>query len=380
MRHLYADVAGIDIKEYFYLSNIGYANFVIILSWRIIVGRASNAIAEQRAREAELRKIQRQERLKAEKKEREGRKYRAQNNSQLAIDFDNTVKDYIKQRRGKETVSHAIGWIGGKQKIAKKLISMFPAHSAYAEVFFGGGGVFFNKPKVEYNVINDINSNLTNMYIIMRDKADQFWNYAHYFLYSKDLFKLCYEKYKSVEWKDMSDVQRAVIFYFLIRTSYNKNVNAGHMSKDQSYSIWDEYHRVIGIGERLQNVFIDNRSYREFIENVLKLTTTSRRKTLFYLDPPYVIAEKTDYYEYLFSTSEHSDLAYRCDDINKQGHYFMLSYEDTQIVRDLYRNYEISSIEFSYSMATGSGKAVKKGKEIIVTNYKVPSEQLSLIE
>ena len=46
-------------------------------------------------------------------------------------------------RLTKQTVSNYIGWVGGKARIAKALISMMPAHHEYCEVFFGGGSVFF---------------------------------------------------------------------------------------------------------------------------------------------------------------------------------------------------------------------------------------------
>ena len=330
-------------------------------------GRQKDASLKKTKKELEVR-------FKHEKKEKE----RRVNPNQMAIDFDKTVTDYIKQRQGKNTVTNAIGWIGGKHKIAKQLISMFPPHERYCEVFFGGGAIFFTKPKSPYNFINDLNSNLTNMYIVMRDKKEEFWKYAHYFLYARDIFELAHRKYGTKEWNELSDVQKAVIYYYMVRTSYNNNVNAGYFTKDQQYSIWDEYYKVIKIGERLQNVCVENMDYRKFIKSRLSESVGREKKTLFYMDPPYVVAEKSDYYEYLFSNTEHSELARLCDAIDKNGDYFMLSYEDIQLLRDIYRRYEITSIEFQYSSATGSAKESKLGKEIIVTNFKIANEQLNM--
>ena len=50
--------------------------------------------------------------------------------------------------------------IGHKQKLAKKIISHFPEHNVYLEPFFGAGGIFFNKPKVKFNFLNDLNKNV----------------------------------------------------------------------------------------------------------------------------------------------------------------------------------------------------------------------------
>ena len=325
-----------------------------------------------RTRDASLRKTKRELEASVEKRERERR------TDQMSIDFDKTVVDYIKQRQGKNTVDNTIGWVGGKHKVAKQLISMMPPHEVYCEVFFGGGAIFFKKPKSEANYINDLNSNLTNMYTVMRDEGNEFWKYAHYFLYARDIFELAHQKYGTDEWKHLKPVQRAVIFFYMIRVAFNNNVNAGYFSKDQKYSIWDEYHKVIKIGEKLQNVCIENVDYRKFVKGRLSENANKNKKIFFYMDPPYVVAEKADYYEYLFSNSEHSDLARLCDDINKGGNYFMLSYEDIPLLRDIYRNYEINEIEFKYSMATGSSKEAKLGKEIIVTNFKIANEQLDI--
>ena len=48
-----------------------------------------------------------------------------------------------------------ITYYGGKQRIAPEIISMLPAHKVYVEPFFGGGAVFFRKPKAGIEVIND---------------------------------------------------------------------------------------------------------------------------------------------------------------------------------------------------------------------------------
>ena len=57
-----------------------------------------------------------------------------------------------------------ITYYGGKQQLAAKIISMMPAHKIYCEPFFGGGAVFFQKPKSYLEVINDKNDKLITFY------------------------------------------------------------------------------------------------------------------------------------------------------------------------------------------------------------------------
>ena len=327
----------------------------------------SDEIREQRFRESRNKK--------AKRLPKEKRKARPTSNiKQVSIDFVNEVKDYIEKREVKQTVSNYIGWVGGKARISKQLISMMPAHTEYCEVFFGGGSVFFTKPKVEYNFVNDLNSNLVNMYEVMRDEPDEFWKFAPTILYSKEMFDKAVIKYGSNEWDKLDKVRKAVLYYFIIRTSFNNQLQA--FTRDQQFSIYDEFPKTIKIGEKLQGVCVDNLNFEKFVQK--RIDTNPGRKKFFYLDPPYVIAEGKGYYEFLFSDYQHSTLAHLCDNINKQGHYFMLSYENTQIIRDLYRRYEQKHMQWAYSMQTGANKSGKSGEEILITNFKTPSEQLGL--
>ena len=327
-------------------------------------------------KDAELKKIQRQAEAERKKREKEKKKTESGtnfNSGQVALDFDNTEKEYIKRTRINLKVSNVIGWVGGKAKVAKELTTMMPTHNHYVEVFFGGGGVFFGKPKSNRNSINDYNGNLINMYLQIRDNHEKFLTYLNHFIYSRDLFNISLEKYKDDDWKNLPDFQRAVIFYFILRTSFNSQMN--HFTAEQDYSIYDEFYKIISIKEKLQGVLIENLDFRVFIEKRLK---SGGKDVLFYLDPPYVVAEGKGYYEYLFSNNEHSDLARLCDQIDKSGHKFMLSYENTSIIRDLYRNYELNVLEWAYSMGAGTDGKQKKGEELIVTNFKPNQQQLDV--
>ena len=50
-----------------------------------------------------------------------------------------------------------ITYYGWKQRLAERILQMMPGHRIYCEPFFGGGAVFFAKPKSYLEVINDKN-------------------------------------------------------------------------------------------------------------------------------------------------------------------------------------------------------------------------------
>lgn len=57
-----------------------------------------------------------------------------------------------------------ITYYGGKQRLAKIIISMMPQHQLYCEPFFGGGAVFFAKGPSRVEVINDHDNKLMTFY------------------------------------------------------------------------------------------------------------------------------------------------------------------------------------------------------------------------
>jgi DNA adenine methylase len=58
-------------------------------------------------------------------------------------------------------------YIGGKSKLADTIISLFPEHKAYCEVFTGGGWVFFKKPRSRYETLNDLDGDLVRFYRVL---------------------------------------------------------------------------------------------------------------------------------------------------------------------------------------------------------------------
>lgn len=57
-----------------------------------------------------------------------------------------------------------IRWPGGKTRMAKRLVKMFPPHDTYVEPFVGGASVFFHKPLAKKNVIADADPWVIDLY------------------------------------------------------------------------------------------------------------------------------------------------------------------------------------------------------------------------
>ena len=59
--------------------------------------------------------------------------------------------------------------LGNKSKIVNttSILNYFPPHDIFIDMFFGAGGVFFNKPLANYNICNDLDSDVFNLFTVV---------------------------------------------------------------------------------------------------------------------------------------------------------------------------------------------------------------------
>jgi len=67
-----------------------------------------------------------------------------------------------------------IPWIGGKRRLAKRIIPLFSAHSCYVEPFCGAAAIYFLKEQTKVEVLNDINGELVNLYRVVKHHLEEF--------------------------------------------------------------------------------------------------------------------------------------------------------------------------------------------------------------
>ena len=64
--------------------------------------------------------------------------------------------------------------LGNKKKLAEHIQTYFPPHKIYIEPFFGAGGMFFYKPKAKYNIVNDLDSDVFNLFQVVINQKEEF--------------------------------------------------------------------------------------------------------------------------------------------------------------------------------------------------------------
>ena len=225
--------------------------------------------------------------------------------------------------RGGERINSFMSWVGGKKALRDEIISRFPVdYKRYIEVFGGGGWVLFHKnPGRDFEVYNDFNGNLVNLYRCVREHPTELQEELRYFINARLDFE--YMKYMIHSKAVLPDVRRAAYYYALIRYSYASSVDS---FGSQPHAMWKNFPLITAAAKRLQSVVIENKDCVKLVKQY------DRKESFFYCDPPYY--ETEGYYEGGgFGRNDHARLAEAL--VSMQGK-FLLSYNDCPEIRDLY--------------------------------------------
>lgn len=261
-----------------------------------------------------------------------------------------------------------LSWIGGKKALRDEILIRFPLnYTRYIEAFGGGGWVLFHKPpQNDFEVYNDFNPNLVNLYRCVRDSPDELIKELTFTLNSRLDFEYIREQLKKKV--ELPDVKRAAYFYQLIRQSYASGMDSFGA---QPKSMWNNFPLIWHACKRLQKVVIENRDFEKLIKHY------DRPDSFFYCDPPYFMTE--NYYDDVdFKRSDHERLAnILC---NIQGK-FMLSYNDCPEIVQLYSKPGI--IIEATSRLSNIAQRYDGGKmydELIISNYDTTERARSYVQ
>jgi len=249
-----------------------------------------------------------------------------------------------------------MSWVGGKKALRDEICLRFPLEfERYVEVFGGGGWVLFHKQPTQFEVYNDFNSNLANLFRCVRDRTEELIAQLEFVLNAREDFNRVRAILRSKA--PLPEVTRAAYFYQIIRQSYASGLDSfGAQPKD----MLSRFPVIRAAGRRLQGVIIENADFEKLI------THYDRSGTLYYLDPPYYFTE--GYYEDVgFTRADHERLAsllFRVEGC------WILSYNDCGEVRQLYNRPGIRIEPISrLSNIAQRYEGGKQFDEVIISNY-----------
>ena len=245
--------------------------------------------------------------------------------------------------------------LGNKSRIAKDIICHFPQHKTFIDMFFGAGGIFFNKPLADYNFCNDLDDDVFNLYMVLQSDKDELVRQIEIMPMSESLLKFWNKN------KEIDPIKKAIRFLMLSNFGYMGKPNSLHFSMNGGC-------KKKSILSNIENTFKYCKTARFMCEDFRKVFKKvnfrdDKNEHFAYADPPYLGTDNN--YQQGFSENDTIDLFDVC--INS-GVPFAISEFDNPFIIDLAKSHNLEVITI------GERQNIKNRRtEILVVNYESPA-------
>lgn len=244
-------------------------------------------------------------------------------------------------------VKSPLRYPGGKSRAVKIITNLIPEkEDILISPFFGGGSIELecaqnNKIVKGYDnflPLTDFWEQLIKNNINLAKEIQKY-----YPLSKEDFYKL-----QKSQFNNLSKLERAAIFYVLNRSSFSGSTLSGGMSPNHPRFTTSSIQRIIDF--KIKNLTVENKSFEDSIKE-----NTGR---FFYLDPPYIIKN------YLYGNRGDNHKGFNhllLKDILDNEEKWIMSYNNSEEVLDLYSSYYITYPDWKYGMSKN-----KDSKEVLI--------------
>lgn len=249
-----------------------------------------------------------------------------------------------------------IPWMGGKRRLANKLIPLFPPHECYVEAFCGGAALYFMRPTpAKTEVLNDIHGELINLYRVVQHHMEEFVRQFKWAITSRQIFKW----HQITPPETLTDIQRAARFYYLQQHAFSGKVtgqNFGTATTTSAINLCRIEENLSAAHLRLAGTYVENLPWLECMKRY------DRRHTFIYADPPYW---QTEGYGTEFGFEQYEKMAEFMRNCKSK---VMVSINDHPDIRDVFDGLTTREIDIKYSIGNTNGQP-GVSKELVITNW-----------
>ena len=266
-------------------------------------------------------------------------------------------------------VKSPLRYPGGKSRAVEAILKQVPVNfREYREPFFGGGSVYFAikgtfGSRVKSYWINDIYTDLFHFWSFARDDIEKLVDAVRTMHTAYPDGRELYNTLKQNE-SVLADFERAVRFFIMNRITFSGVMDAGGYSQqafERRFTL-SSIDRLENISYWLTGTKITNDDYPLLLE-------ATGDDVFIFLDPPYLSKKHSRLYGEkgkLHTSFDHERFA---DDLRKCKHRWLLTYDDSEEVRELFQFATIVEWELQYGMNNFKQATAAKGKELFIKNY-----------
>lgn len=249
-----------------------------------------------------------------------------------------------------------IPWIGGKRRLVAEILPWFEPHTCYVEPFAGAAALLFNKVPSKVEVLNDVNTDLVNLYRVVRHHLDEFVRQFRWALTSRKLFEWA----QASPPETLTDIQRAARFFYLQKLAFGAKVEGQTFgvatTSTQALNLLRIEEDLSAAHLRLSRVVVEHMDWAACIERY------DRPHTLFYCDPPYW---GTEGYGVGFGLDQYGRMADLLRSIKGKA---IVSVNDIPEMREAFAGLTMRRLAIKYSVGGGKKSRAEKG-ELLIRNW-----------
>ena len=244
----------------------------------------------------------------------------------------------------------ALRYHGGKWKLASWIISHFPEHRTYVELYGGGGSVLLRKPRSYAEIYNELDGEIVNVFRMLRDNGLELKRVLTATPFARAEFDFASHQDAAVT--PLERARRTIIKSFMgfgsdsIKRKSGFRANSKRSGTSPAHD-WANYADCLDeLVTRLRGIVIENRNALDLFQQHDAPTT------LFYADPPYVHSTRTASKRYAFEMTDddHRKLATALHGV--QGKVIVSGY-DCPLYQELYAGWRV---ERKDALADGARK------------------------
>lgn len=252
--------------------------------------------------------------------------------------------------------SPIIPWIGGKRRLADRLLPLFPPHECYVEVFAGGAALYFLRHQpAPVEVINDINGELVNLYRVVKNHLEELVRQFKWALSSRDVFRWL----QDTPAETLTDIQRAARFYYLQQLAFGGRVESQTFgtatTTPPGLNLLRLEESLSAAHLRLASTWIENLPWEECVARY------DRPHTFFYMDPPYW---QTEGYGVPFPIDAYVRMASAMRSMKGRA---MVSLNDHPEMRRVFEGFLMETTDITYTVGRESRA---ERRELVIFSWK----------
>lgn len=287
------------------------------------------------------------------------------NDTNIICTSSNSISSINTSTPSSPPISPFLQWVGGKRKIVGKLLEKIPNGlelNNYYEPFLGGGALFFQvKDRFNKCFLSDINLEVITSYNAVKNNPARIIELCE--SYKLKHSKKYYYQVRDNNINSNDPIEIAARFLYLNRYSFRgiyriNRYNRSQMSySSRRYSTFNNFTAILNqCSSILQSATIYAGDF-SFIE--------AQANDFVYFDPPYHQSGECFYTRLPFGENDQVRLKNFAEHLSNKGVKLMISNSNTDFIKNLYKNFNISTITIKYSLPNRR----KESCELLITNY-----------